>query len=101
MPDQSACAGAPDLTLSLTRSPRLQELFTKLGRGMSTELDEIVAQLLKKAGEVSTAGRDNFLAVYADAALGQMVISCSELRSINALVSKCDSPLATASHSLT
>lgn len=71
----------------------------KLGRSLGTELDEIVAQLLKKAGEVSTAGRDNFLAMHADVALGQMTISCSELRSINALVSKCAVPSTCACRS--
>lgn len=35
----------------------LQELPVALGRGLERELDEIVPVLLKKAGELSTAGR--------------------------------------------
>jgi hypothetical protein len=34
----------------------LQEMFSTLGRALDRELDEVVPLLLKKAGEISTAG---------------------------------------------
>lgn len=47
-------------------------MFASLGRGLDRELDEMVPSLLKKAGEVSNAGRENFLAQEADRALTEM-----------------------------
>lgn len=55
---------------------------------MDRELEELVPALLKKAGEVSQAGRENFLVGEADKALADMVRSVSEARAIAALVSK-------------
>jgi hypothetical protein len=73
----------------------MQELFEQCGTQMSGELEEIVPALLRKAGEVGSAGRDNFLAQYADAALSQMVLSCPETLCAKALVAMCAStPLA-------
>ncbi|GLC41052.1 hypothetical protein PLESTB_000948600 [Pleodorina starrii] len=63
-----------------------QECFALLGRVMDRELDEVVPLLLKKAGEVSNAGRDNFLAAEADRALGEMYRCCSESRCVMALL---------------
>lgn len=68
---------------------RLQELFEQAGAQLGSELEEIVPCLLRKAGEMSTAGRDNFLAQYADAALSQMVLSCPEAQCARALLNTC------------
>lgn len=35
----------------------LQEMFVALGRQMDRELDDIAPMLLKKAGEISNAGK--------------------------------------------
>jgi len=51
--------------------------------------EDIVPALLKKAADVSTAGRENFLTQYADAALSQMVLSCAEAPTAKALLSMC------------
>ncbi|GFR42338.1 hypothetical protein Agub_g3246 [Astrephomene gubernaculifera] len=65
-----------------------QECFCLLNpRVLERELDEIVPVLLKKAGEVSNAGRDNFLAAEADRVLAEMYRCCSESRSTTALLS--------------
>lgn len=66
-----------------------QELFEQVGPQVGADLEEIVPCLLRKAGEMSTAGRDNFLAQYADAALSQMVLSCSEAQCARALLTMC------------
>ena len=65
----------------------MQELLEKLGPKLSGDLEDIVPALLKKAADVSTAGRENFLTQYADAALSQMVLSCSEAPTAKALLS--------------
>lgn len=67
----------------------LQELFEELGSRLNSELDEIAPCLLRKAGEMSTAGRDSFLAQSADAALSQMVLSCPETSCAKSLMSMC------------
>lgn len=67
----------------------LQELIEKLGQKLSGDLEDIVPALLKKAADVSTAGRENFLTQYADAALSQMILSCSEAPTAKALLSMC------------
>jgi hypothetical protein len=41
-------------------------MFGTLGRAMDRELDDVVPVLLKKAGEVSNAGRETFLATESD-----------------------------------
>ncbi|EFJ52893.1 hypothetical protein VOLCADRAFT_86333 [Volvox carteri f. nagariensis] len=64
-----------------------EECFTLLGRAMDRELDELVPVMLKKAGEVSNAGRDNFLAAEADRTLGEMSRCCGESRCVTALLS--------------
>ncbi len=53
---------------------------------MDRELDEVVPVLLKKAGEVSNAGRDNFLAAEADRVLADMCRVCGEARVLAALL---------------
>lgn len=58
---------------------------------MSSEIEDVVPPLIRKAAEVSTAGRENFLTQYADAALSQMVLSCSEVQCTKALLSMCAS----------
>ena len=62
-------------------------MFTALGRLLDRNVDDIVAVLAKKAGEVSNAGRDTFLAQQADRALAEMGRSVSENRAIAALLS--------------
>ncbi|GAX73544.1 hypothetical protein CEUSTIGMA_g995.t1 [Chlamydomonas eustigma] len=63
-----------------------QEMFNKLGKALDRELDEIVPMLLKKAGEVSNAGRENFLTSEADRTLSEMTRSVSETRAISSLL---------------
>ena len=64
----------------------LQELFQTLGRANESELEHIVPMLAKKAGEVSNAGRDTFLAADADRTLAVLVDCCSEGRVAAALL---------------
>ena len=64
----------------------LQELFQTLGRASESELEHIVPMLAKKAGEVSNAGRDTFLAADADRTLAVLVECCSEGRVAAALL---------------
>ncbi|WIA37680.1 hypothetical protein OEZ86_014574 [Tetradesmus obliquus] len=64
----------------------LQELPAVLGRSLERELEDIVPVLLKKAGELSTAGRDNFLAAEADKALSAILAAASEARALSALL---------------
>jgi hypothetical protein len=61
-----------------------------LGSMLSAEIEDVVPPLVRKAAEVSTAGRENFLTQYADAALTQMVLSCSEVQCTKALLSMCE-----------
>uniref|UniRef100_A0A7S3QX62 TOG domain-containing protein n=1 Tax=Dunaliella tertiolecta TaxID=3047 RepID=A0A7S3QX62_DUNTE len=63
----------------------MQEMFVALGRQLDRELDDIVPMLLKKAGEISNAGRENFLAAEADRALAEMCRRVSEHRAMAAL----------------
>lgn len=67
----------------------VQEIFERLGSRLSSEIEEVVPPLMRKAAEVSTAGRENFLTQYADAALTQMVLSCSEVQCTKALLAMC------------
>ena len=62
------------------------ELFAALGPRCDRELDEVAPLLIKKAGEVSTAGRDNFLGLEADRALASMRGACGEARAAAALL---------------
>jgi hypothetical protein len=64
-------------------------MFKKAGQRLSSELDEVTPCLLRKAGEMSTAGRDNFLGQYADVALSQMVLSCPDVYVAKALMAMC------------
>ena len=57
-----------------------QEIFELFGRAADGEAEHIVPSLAKKAGEVSVAGRENFLATEAEAALASMVDNLSETR---------------------
>ena len=61
-------------------------MFSSLGRLLDRSVDDIVVVLAKKAGEVSNAGRDTFLAQEADRALAEMGRSVSENRAIAALL---------------
>ena len=63
-----------------------QELFKLLGKLMDKELDDVVPPLLKKAGEVSTAGRENFLTLEADRTLSEMCRYVSESRAAASLI---------------
>lgn len=63
-----------------------QELFKLLGKLMDKELDDVVPPLLKKAGEVSTAGRENFLTLEADRTLAEMCRYVSESRAAASLI---------------
>lgn len=63
-----------------------QELIEVLGPALDGELEHLVPVLIKKAGIVSVAGRDNFLAVEADKALGTLVNTASEARVVTALL---------------
>ena len=58
----------------------MQEMFELYGRAIDSEAEHIVPLLAKKAGEVSVAGRENFMASEADAALAAMVENLSEPR---------------------
>jgi len=62
-----------------------QEAFRSLGRSLDTELETITPVLVKKAGEVSNAGRETFLAMEAYKALCMMVSNCSDSRAMLAL----------------
>ncbi|KAK9817952.1 hypothetical protein WJX72_004805 [[Myrmecia] bisecta] len=64
----------------------LQEMFLFMGRALDGELEHVVPTLAKKAGEVSNAGRDTFLACEADKTLAEMVESLSEAKVANALI---------------
>ena len=64
----------------------LQELFGQLGQDMDAEAEHVARVLLKKAGEVSVAGRDTFLAAEADKTLAAMVEGVSEGRAAAALL---------------
>ena len=55
-------------------------MFELFGRAADAEAEHIVPLLAKKAGEVSVAGRENFLATEAEAALATMVENLSETR---------------------
>lgn len=57
-----------------------------LGRLLDREVEDIVGVLVKKAGEVSNAGRETFLAAEADRALTEMGRNVSEARAISALI---------------
>ena len=63
-----------------------QELIEALGPALDSELDHLVPILVKKAGVVSVAGRDNFLAVEADRALTLLVATGSEVKMAVALL---------------
>jgi len=64
----------------------VQEMVVSLGRSLDSELEHLVPVLLKRAGEVSVAGRENFLASEADAALSQIIVRASETRSASLLL---------------
>ena len=55
-------------------------MFELFGRAVDAEAEHIVPLLAKKAGEVSVAGRENFMASEADSALAAMVENLSETR---------------------
>ena len=76
-------------------SPEVQELIDVLGPALDSELEHLVPILLKKAGVVSVAGRDNFLAVEADRALATLVSTGGEARVATALLNCLGSTKAT------
>lgn len=57
-----------------------------MGRQLDPEIEHICPVLVRKAGDVSVAGRENFLVELAASALKEMVTCCSETRSAAALV---------------
>ena len=63
-----------------------QDLIVGLGSALDGELDTFVPMLLKRAGVVSVAGRDNFLAVEADKALSSLVGAATGARVAAALL---------------
>ncbi|KAG1676614.1 hypothetical protein FOA52_008743 [Chlamydomonas sp. UWO 241] len=65
----------------------LQEMFVTVGRALDRELEEVIPILLKRASEVSTAGRENFLTTEADKTLADMARCVSEVRAVSALIS--------------
>jgi hypothetical protein len=50
------------------------------GRSMDSEAEHIIPPLARRAGEVSTAGRDTFLATLANQTLTAIVENLSEIR---------------------
>lgn len=56
----------------------VEEMAASLGRGLDAELDALIPVLLKRAGEQSTAGRENFICQVADQALMCIADSCGE-----------------------
>ncbi|KAL3145388.1 hypothetical protein ABBQ38_001638 [Trebouxia sp. C0009 RCD-2024] len=75
-------------TTSRTGMLMLQEMFLNLRRGMDNELDSIVTVLAKRSGEVSAAGRDNFLAAESDKTMALMIECCSEIKVATALLAQ-------------
>ncbi|KAL4421548.1 hypothetical protein ABPG75_010839 [Micractinium tetrahymenae] len=63
-----------------------QSLAEGLGPALDAELDAFVPLLLKRAGQLSISGRDNFLAVEADRALAALVSHAGEARCAAALL---------------
>lgn len=64
-----------------------QEMAESVGPLLDkAELDAFVLPLLRRAGASSVAGRDNFLAVEADAALAALVAQAGEARAAAALL---------------
>jgi hypothetical protein len=97
----AAAGPAVDQLRSCTARGAMQlfgEMFAALGPRCDRELDDIAPLLIKKAGEVSTAGRDNFLGQEADRALASMTRSCSAPRALAALLA-CTGARATAARS--
>ena len=68
-----------------------------MGKFMDKELDEVVPVLLKKAGEVSNAGRENFLTAEADRTLAVMCRCAGETRATLALVAQAQHKAPTVS----
>ena len=62
----------------------LQELVQTFGRALDPEVEAIVPVLAKKAGEMSTAGRETFLAMEASSTLAAMadLLSVGRVRHI-------------------
>ncbi|PRW60199.1 FAM179B isoform X2 [Chlorella sorokiniana] len=73
-------------TLSRLAIAVFQELAESLGPALDAELDAFLPLLLKRAGQASVAGRDNFLAVEADRALAALVAHGGEARVAAALL---------------
>ncbi|KAL4449554.1 hypothetical protein ABPG77_007198 [Micractinium sp. CCAP 211/92] len=68
-----------------------QSLVEALGPAMDPELEAFVPLLLKRAGQVSISGRDNFLAAEADRVLTALVTHAGEARCAAALLSSLSS----------
>lgn len=86
----AATVPAIDALRSLTAKTALvlyQELFSQLGRTADHHLGTIVPMLLKRAAEVSIAGRENFLTLEARSALVEMCHNVSGPRAMTALMS--------------
>ncbi len=57
-----------------------QELAASAGRALEPQTEHLIPPLARRAGEVSTAGRDTFLATMADQTLSAIVENLSETR---------------------
>ena len=64
----------------------LSEMAKTLKGYVDPELERFVPVLCKRAGETSTAGRNNFLTQEADQVLSDIVRNCSEIKSAQALL---------------
>jgi len=83
-----AALPAVDELRSLTAKNALmlwQEMLHFLGRQLDPEVERICPVLAKRAGDVSQAGRETFLAQEAGRALQEMLTNCSESRTSTAL----------------
>lgn len=61
-------------------------MFAQLGKALDRELDEFVPMLVKRSGEVSQAGRENFLTAEADRTLSSMCANVTEAKAVAALL---------------
>eukprot|EP00884_Botryococcus_braunii_P012209 jgi/Botrbrau1/2098/Bobra.0093s0006.1 len=64
----------------------VQDMATAFGRSLDAEAEHIIPPLARRAGEVSTAGRDTFLASLATQTLTALVENLSEIRTVPQLV---------------
>ena len=77
---------SPHLFLFISQSLLVQEMFAALRKGMDDQVEFLVGVLLKRAGEVSIAGRENFIAQEADVTLSSIIASASPHRSLTTML---------------